>query len=98
MLNCYFLKATLDRLCAEIENDLRLSVHERQNVSIATMEASLLRTKQAPIRMGQQNSLLVARLIELLQMPPIILADQSLCIRTHVEDRMDKTFYELTAG
>jgi hypothetical protein len=62
------------------------------------MEASLLRTKQTPIRAVQQNAALVSRLTELLQIPPIVLAGQALEISTHVENRMDKTFYDLTAG
>lgn len=62
------------------------------------METNLLKTKQTPIRSVQQNAALVARLIELLQMPPIVLAGQALEVSTHVESRMDKTFYDLTAG
>ncbi|KAI6194393.1 hypothetical protein M3Y96_01119900 [Aphelenchoides besseyi] len=94
-----FKDNVLDPLCANVENDLRLSIHEQQNVTSITMQELFQSARNAGSQVNRNSTNTSSSILRLIAFFALELniSDRQLRIKEHVEDRMQKTFYELTA-
>ncbi|KAI1720039.1 WASH complex subunit 7 domain-containing protein [Ditylenchus destructor] len=81
-----FREMVLERLCNEIENDLRLSYHSHQDVSAENLEKIFI-----PPKRGSN------RLFNLLQLPEFRIGEKIINVKAYVTSQLETTFYNLSA-
>uniref|UniRef100_A0A915ERL4 WASH complex subunit 4 n=1 Tax=Ditylenchus dipsaci TaxID=166011 RepID=A0A915ERL4_9BILA len=101
-----FKEKFLDKLCNEIENDLRLSFHLHQDISIEKLERRLFPPKKTSKagdtggKLTNSNSIRPSvserRLVSLLDLPEFRLGDQLIHVKRYITTLLESAFYNLT--
>uniref|UniRef100_A0AC35GGP7 WASH complex subunit 4 n=1 Tax=Panagrolaimus sp. PS1159 TaxID=55785 RepID=A0AC35GGP7_9BILA len=90
----------VEKLCTQIENDLRIDVHSHQNETIEQLEIRLFsappkKSKTPLIPLPNQDAALRSK--QWIEMKPFKLSGIVIDLKYEVEKYLEKTFYNLTA-
>lgn len=92
-----FHKFFLDRLCTEIENDLRLTVHSHQNSTIDSLENQLFPLKKNNRTEATFEVDKNVHLLELLNLESFTFGEEIIDVKRYVATQLEKNFYNLAA-
>ncbi|CAD5216482.1 unnamed protein product [Bursaphelenchus xylophilus] len=86
----------IDKLCTNIENDLRVLAHSHQNIDEDFIETEIFKTKKGKTPYLYENQENFQRIRELIELGPLTLMGYQLSLKEKIEKNIQKVFYELT--